>query len=161
MKPFNLILAELNGGQSNATLSGHFDELLQAVKRHGRPGSLKVTIKVSQAGKGADVDKVLVSLDSQISLPKPEMPSDFFWMTENAELSRKHPNQHELELRDVSSQGSLNAPLSAQAVVAVNNAAPTSFTPATPFAALVQAVGNGAPATFTPPDDDGVIQPLP
>jgi hypothetical protein len=161
MKPFNLILAELNAGQSNATLSSHLDELLQAVKKHGRAGTLTIKLKVAPAGKGADVDKVLVACESQISLPKPEQPTDFFWMTDDAELSRKHPKQHELELRDVSSQGPLHAQLSAQAAAAMAQAAPASFTPATPIAALVQAVGNGAPATFTPPDDDGVIQPLP
>lgn len=163
MKPFNLLLVDLNAGQTNATLSAHMEELLQAVKKHGRAGTLTIKLKVAPAGKGqADVDKVLVACESQISLPKPEQPTDFFWMTDDAELSRKHPKQHELQLQDVSSHGLTNAPLTPAAAlaVAVANTAPTTFTPATPAATLVQAVGNGAPATFTPPDDDGVIQPL-
>ncbi|KQP37578.1 hypothetical protein [Pseudorhodoferax sp. Leaf274] len=161
MRPFNLLLVDLNAGQTNATLSAHMEELLQAVKKHGRPGTLTVKLKVAPAGKGqADVDKVLVACESQISLPKPEQPTDFFWMTDDAELSRKHPKQRELQLQDVSSHGATNAPLTAAATAAVAAAEPSSFTPATPVAALVQAVANGAPTTFTPPDDDGVIQPL-
>jgi hypothetical protein len=50
MKPFNLILADLNSGQSNATLSAHFDELLQAVKKHGR--AFKVGVRIFQNGGG-------------------------------------------------------------------------------------------------------------
>lgn len=159
MKPFNLTLADLNGGQTNATLTTHFAELLEAVQKHGRAGSLKITVKVAPAGKGGDVDKVLVACDSQITLPKPEMPTDFFWMTEDAELSRQHPRQQSLELRDVSAP--TNAPLTPAAALAVAVASnPSTFTPVT-TSTQVQAVANGMPTTFTPPDDDGVIQPLP
>ena len=144
MKPFSQVLAELNGGESNAMLTQQLEEVLQAVKKHGRGAALTVKIKVNPASKGGtDVDKILVACDSQVTLPKPEQPTDFFWLTDDADISRKHPRQRELELRDVSSQGATNAPLTPEATFAV-------------------AVANGAPPlqTFTPPDADGVIQPL-
>lgn len=142
MKPFNLFITDLNGGETNAALSAHLAELMRSVKTHGRPGTLKVSIKVSPATKGSgDIDKILVGCDSQLSLPKPEQPTDMFFLDEDAEPSRKHPRQRELQLSDVSSHGATNAAL-------------------TPEAALAVAVANGAPVKFTAPDADGVINPL-
>lgn len=105
MKPFSLFLAEINEGQTNAALTAHIAELFQAVKTHGRPGTLKLAIKVVPAVKGAnDVDKINVTVESQLALPKPQQPSDFFFLTDDAEPTRMHPRQHSLDLRDVSAQ---------------------------------------------------------
>ena len=55
--------------------------------------------------KGAgDVDKITVTVESQLALPKPQQPSDFFFLTDDAEPTRQHPRQHSLDLRDVSGQ---------------------------------------------------------
>ena len=105
MKPFSLFLAEINEGQTNAALTAHIAELFQAVKTHGRAGTLKLAIKVVPAVKGVnDVDKINVTVESQLALPKPQQPSDFFFLTDDAEPTRMHPRQHSLDLRDVSAQ---------------------------------------------------------
>ena len=102
MKSFSLFIAELNEGQNNAQFTGHFDELLKAVKAHGLAGALRITIKVLPATRGnGPVDKVLVSCDSQLTLPKPTQPSDIFYLTDDAEPTRKHPRQQELALQGV------------------------------------------------------------
>ena len=63
------------------------------------------SIKVVPAVKGAgDVDKITVTVESQLALPKPQQPSDFFFLTDDAEPTRQHPRQHALDLRDVSAQ---------------------------------------------------------
>lgn len=113
MKPFSLFLAEINEGSTNAALTAHITELFQAVKTHGRSGSLKLQIKVVPAVKGAgDVDKITVTVESQLALPKPQQPSDFFFLTDEAESTRQHPRQQALDLRDVS------APKHASAIAA-------------------------------------------
>ena len=95
MKPFSLFLAEINEGSTNAALTAHITELFQAVKTHGRAGSLKLHIKVVPAVKGADdVDKITITVDSQLALPKPQQPSDFFFLTDDAEPT--HPKVQEL-----------------------------------------------------------------
>ncbi|MDQ1260601.1 MAG: hypothetical protein QG643_2427, partial [Pseudomonadota bacterium] len=38
--------------------------------------------------------------DRKLELPKPEQPSDFFWLTDEAEPTRQHPRQHALDLRE-------------------------------------------------------------
>ena len=43
-------------------------------------------------------------------LPKPERGEDFYWVTDDNELSRNHPRQASLELRDISSIGSNTPP---------------------------------------------------
>ena len=101
MKSFNLFLADLNDGQTHAGLTGDLAELLQQVRNTGRSGSMTLKIKIQPASKGgAEVDKITITADRKLELPKPEQPSDFFWLTDTAELTRQHPRQHALDLRD-------------------------------------------------------------
>lgn len=128
MKSFNLFLQDLNDGSTHAGLTGDLAELLQAVKAHGRSGSMTLKIKITPASRGGDVDKITISADRKLELPKPEQPQDFFWLTDDAEPTRQHPRQHALDLRDAQDlRGGLR-------------------TPAQAFA-----------ETFTNPDADGVI----
>lgn len=107
MKSFAIFLSDLNDGQTLAGLTGDFSELLQAVKSHGRSGSMTLKIKVSPATKGGEVDKITVTADRKLELPKPEARNDFFWLTDEAEPSRQHPRQHALDLRDTAGVNSV------------------------------------------------------
>jgi len=101
MKSFNQFLVDLNDGSTHAGLTGDLAELLQAVKATGRTGSMTLKIKVSSASKGGnEVDKITIMADRKLELPKPEQPQDFFWLTDDAEPTRQHPRQHQLDLRD-------------------------------------------------------------
>jgi hypothetical protein len=74
------------------------------VQATGRAGSLTIKVKVAPATRSnsGSVDKVTITADRKLELPKPEQPSDFFWLTEDGETSRNHPRQQDLPLRDVS-----------------------------------------------------------
>ena len=102
MKSFALFLADLNDGQTHAGLTGDLSELLQSVKAHGRSGSMTLRIKIAPANKSGDVDKITITAERKVELPKPEAPSDFFWLTEDGQPTRQHPRQHALDLRDSS-----------------------------------------------------------
>lgn len=142
MKSLSLFLVELNSGQTNATLSQHFDELLQAVKAHGLPGSLTIKIGVTPAQSGnSSADKINVSCESQLKLPKPRHPVDFFFLTDDAEPTRRHPKQHEMEF---------GQPRPVQA-----GAGPAPVQPITPEAAFAATAQR-----FTEPDADGEIRPI-
>lgn len=145
MKAFSLFLAELNDGSTHAALTGDLQELFQQVKSTGRSGSLTLKIKIASASKGSgEVDKVTIAADRKLELPKPEQPSDFFWLTDDAEPTRQHPRQHSLDLREAQDMrgGLRSAPLT------------------TPIQAFTNAVTNTAIAdpNFSQPDADGVIQ---
>lgn len=104
MKSFALFLTDLNDGQTLAGLTGDLAELLQEVQSTRRAGSMTLKIKIAPATKGGqEVDKITITADRKLELPKPEQPSDFFWLTDNAEPTRQHPRQHALDLRDAKS----------------------------------------------------------
>ena len=101
MKSFTVFLTDLNDGQTNAGLTGDLGELLQQVRNTGRSGSMTLKIKIAPATKGGqEVDKITITADRKLELPKPEQPTDFFWLTDDAEPSRQHPRQHALDLRE-------------------------------------------------------------
>lgn len=103
MKSFSHFLADLNDGTTMAGLTGDLSTLLQEVQAHGRSGSMTLKIKVAPATKnsrGGDVDKITVTAERKLELPKPDQPNDFFWLTDTAEPTRQHPRQHALDLRD-------------------------------------------------------------
>lgn len=130
MKSFNLFLADLNDGLTHTGLTADLHELVQTVQSTGRAGSMTLKIKIAPASRGGDVDKITIVADRKLELPKPEAPHDFFWLTDDAEITRQHPRQHALDLRDAQdTRGGLRDPI-----------APT--------------------AAFTHPDDDGVITNL-
>lgn len=104
MKAFNHFLADLNDGRTHAGLTADLQELLQAVKTHGRSGSMTLKIKIMPASRNGEVDKITIIADRKLELPKPEQRSDFFWLTDNAEPTRQHPRQHDLDLRDATDQ---------------------------------------------------------
>lgn len=100
MKPLSLFLVEINGGSTHAACTADLAELFRTVQETGRKGALKLTITVSPGSKGGDVDKVVVNVDRTLALPKAEQPSDFFWLTDDAQPTRQHPRQHALDLVD-------------------------------------------------------------
>lgn len=150
MKSFSHFIVDLNSGTTNAALSRHLDELFQAVKAHGMGGSLTIKIGVAPAQSGAAMaDKVNVSCDSQLKLPKPRHPVDFFFLTDDAEPTRRHPRQHEIDFGQPRAVEPASAPPP----------------PLTPEAALAAAVaGGGAPPPvhrWTEPDENGEVNPIP
>lgn len=103
MKSFTHFLNEINEGSTQSALTADLAELLRTVQTTGRAGALALKVKVAPAvrSQSGAVDKVVVTVDRALSLPKPEQPSDFFWLTDDGETSRNHPRQHDLPLRDV------------------------------------------------------------
>ena len=99
-KAFAVFLQDLRDGRAHAELSGLLAELLSKVRETGKGGTLTLKLKIKPAGRGADVDKVMISDAITLDLPKTERGDDFFWVTEDNDLTRNHPRQGNLELRD-------------------------------------------------------------
>ncbi len=102
-KAFAVFLQDLRDGRAHAELSGQLEELITKVKETGKAGGLTLKIKIKPASRGGDVDKVTVSDQIAVDLPKPERGEDFFWLTDDNDLSRNHPRQQTLELREAGS----------------------------------------------------------
>ncbi len=103
MKSFSHQLTELNEGSIHASLTADFAELLRTVQATGRAGSLTLKVKVIPAVRndGASTDRINITTDRKLELPKPQMPADFFYLTDDGETTRNHPRQQALELREV------------------------------------------------------------
>lgn len=103
MKSFTLFLNEINEGKTHAALTADLAELIRTVQTTGRAGKLTTTIKVAPAMRSSsgEIDRVNITVDRALALPKPESPTDFFYLTEDGETTRNHPRQQSLELREV------------------------------------------------------------
>ena len=99
-KAFAVFLQDLRDGRAHAELSTTLAELLAAVKETGKAGEITLKLKVKPASRGSDVDKVTITDTVAVKLPKPERGEDFYWLTDDNNLSRNHPRQHSLELRE-------------------------------------------------------------
>jgi hypothetical protein len=98
---FAVFLQDLRDGRAHTELSAGLADLLAAVKDTGKGGSLTFHLKVKPATRSKDMDKVVILDNVKVDLPKPERGEDFFFVTDENELSRKHPRQQSLELREV------------------------------------------------------------
>ena len=106
MKSFAHLLNEINEGSTHAALTQDMADLLRTVQTTGRAGKLTITLKVAPAARntsGGDIDRINLTVDRTLALPKPETPTDFFYLTEDGETTRNHPKQQTLELREVTS----------------------------------------------------------
>ena len=106
MKSFAHLLNEINEGSTHAALTQDMADLLRTVQTTGRAGKLTITLKVAPAVRntsGGDIDRINLTVDRTLALPKPETPTDFFYPTEDGETTRNHPKQQTLELREVTS----------------------------------------------------------
>ena len=101
-KAFAIFLQDLRDGRAHAELTASLAELLAAVKETGKVGEITLKIKVKPAGRGTDIDKVNITDAIVTKVPKPDRGEDFYWLTDDNNLSRNHPRQQTLELRDAS-----------------------------------------------------------
>lgn len=99
-KAFSVILQDLRDGRTHAELSEQFAKLVKEVEQAGKAGTLTLVIKVSPASRAQPVDKIIVSPTVALKPPKPDAGEDFFWLTDDSELSRNHPRQSDLPLRE-------------------------------------------------------------
>ena len=83
MKSFNLFLQDL---------TADLGELLSAVQSHGRGGSMTLKIKIAPASRGGDVDKITITADRKLELPKAEQPNDFMYLTDDGEPTQAFTN---------------------------------------------------------------------
>ena len=99
-RAFGVFLQELRDGRTHTELTTQMAALLEKVKETGKGGEITLKLKVKPAGRGSDVDKIVIADSITVTLPKPERGEDFFWLTEENDLSRNHPRQHSLPLRE-------------------------------------------------------------
>lgn len=96
---FAVFIQDAFGGHAHADASRALAKLFQEVKRHGKKGSIALTISVEPAKKGSEVDAVSLAYEVTSKLPQARSVSDFMFLTEEGRAQRNHPRQSALDLR--------------------------------------------------------------
>lgn len=98
-RAFSMLLQDIRDGRTHSELTAAMDELIQAVRNTAKAGSITLEIKVKPSNRGHEVDRVTVTDKITTKIPKPERGDDFFFVTDDNNLSRNHPRQQALDLR--------------------------------------------------------------
>jgi len=91
IRPFAAYLQETNRGRTHADLSKQFHELIGEVLDTGKPGSLKLEIKVS--ADDAEGRRLVVVETVTSKLPQPDPRKSIFFADDDGNLTRNDPNQ--------------------------------------------------------------------
>jgi hypothetical protein len=90
--PFTAWLSDHRNGALAAELTEKFGDLVEAVTRHGKAGSLVLTLKINPSG-----DYQMIVKDSVTAkAPSPPAPETFYFADGNGGLSRRDPRQPQL-----------------------------------------------------------------
>jgi hypothetical protein len=95
VRPFIDFLRDQRGGETQEELARKLNELVAAVERVGKRGSLTLTIEVAPISKEL-AGQLLVSDSVTLKLPQPKRGATMFFSTPENNLSRRDPRQIEL-----------------------------------------------------------------
>lgn len=93
-------LFQLRSGKALDELSQQLADLVGAVRKTGKHGTITLQLKVAPATAG-EVRQIFVTDSIKFNPPQQPRPSTLFYPNEDNQLLRKDPNQRELELRTV------------------------------------------------------------
>lgn len=99
VRPFAAVLQDINGGQFADQLAHDLQNLVDAVREHGRKGKLTITLEVAPLRGNATAFTVAARRD--LKLPQEEPMESVFFGTEDGNLVRDDPRQMALPLRTV------------------------------------------------------------
>lgn len=93
---FTTVLTNQRKGALLTDLSRALQEATQSVREHKKQAV--ITLKITIAPANGDASVVQVCDDITVKVPKKESQSTIFYPTDENTLSRKDPNQQEMEL---------------------------------------------------------------
>lgn len=102
-RPFLDVLRELRAGRTHDDLTDALAEIQRAVVATGRPGEVRLTLKMRPPKKGG-LAYVTIEDDVQVKLPRQDRGDTVFFPTADGGLSRQDPAQLEMKLRLAASQ---------------------------------------------------------
>ncbi len=107
-RSFGVTLNDIRDGRLLAELTTRFNELVSEVQHCMKPGEITLKIKIKPASRGDSVDRITLTDEVKVTPPKSERGEDFFWVNSEGQLSRNHPRQGELALRDITTLPATN-----------------------------------------------------
>lgn len=95
-------LMEMKNGKVVAAVSAKFNELMAAIADVKAGGTITLTLKVTPSGLNERGDVNQVDIEDTCTIKKPERSfgKSMFFLTPDARLTQKHPDQQELEFQE-------------------------------------------------------------
>lgn len=91
IRPFADFIAETNRGNTHAALTAGMHDLVEAVRTHGRAGTLTLTVKIAPLAKGDD-SQFTVAEEVKVSAPKPDPRPSIYFTDRSGNLTTSDPS---------------------------------------------------------------------
>ena len=99
-RPFFDTLREVRGGDALDDLATELADVVAAVRKTGKAGTLTLKLSIAPASKG-DVQTLMLADTISAKLPRADRGSTVFFSDDANNLSRRDPRQGEITLRAV------------------------------------------------------------
>jgi hypothetical protein len=97
--PVAAFLASHLNGRTDEELSAEFHTLLDAVRTHGKKGSLTITIVVDPPANGVESAPMPIGVESTVKAPKPTPVKNLYFLDDDGQPVREDPRQMAIEFR--------------------------------------------------------------
>jgi hypothetical protein len=97
--PVAAFLASHLNGRTEEELSGEFHTLLEAVRAHGKKGSMTITIVVEPPANGVESAPLPIGVESAVKAPKPTPVKSLYFLDDDGLPVREDPRQMAIEFR--------------------------------------------------------------
>ncbi|MFE0651382.1 hypothetical protein ACFVZH_22615 [Streptomyces sp. NPDC059534] len=97
--PVAAFLASHLSGRTDEELSREFHALLDAVRAHGKKGSLTITIVVDPPANGVESAPMPIGVESVVKAPKPTPVKNLYFLDADGQPVREDPRQMQIDFR--------------------------------------------------------------
>jgi hypothetical protein len=97
--PVAAFLASHLNGRTEEELSTEFHTLLDAVRAHGKKGSMTITIVVEPPANGVDSAPLPIGVESAVKAPKPTPVKSLYFLDNDGLPVREDPRQLAMDFR--------------------------------------------------------------
>ncbi|MGH3585790.1 MAG: hypothetical protein ACRDQ0_05660 [Pseudonocardia sp.] len=97
--PVAAFLASHLNGRTEEELSAEFHTLLDAVRAHGKKGSMTITIVVEPPANGVESAPLPIGVESAVKPPKPTPVKSLYFLDNDGLPVREDPRQMAIDFR--------------------------------------------------------------
>lgn len=97
--PVAAFLASHLNGRTDEEISTEFHALLDAVRAHGKKGSLTITIVVDPPANGVESAPMPIGVESTVKAPKPTPVKSLYFLDDEGTPVREDPRQLAMDFR--------------------------------------------------------------
>ncbi|MFF8409021.1 hypothetical protein [Streptomyces omiyaensis] len=97
--PVAAFLASHLSGRTDEELSREFHALLDAVRAHGKKGSMTITIVIDPPANGVDSAPMPIGVESAVKAPKPTPVKSLYFLDDDGQPVREDPRQLAMDFR--------------------------------------------------------------